>query len=1303
MYNCTLTGNSATNGGGAYQGTLRNCIVYFNTAPGGTNSNYSGGAMNFCCAAPLPQGTGNTNADPELASAFRISPYSPCRGAGNRPFSSGLDIDGEDWANPPSMGCDEYRAGSLSGPLSASILANYLYVTPGFPVQLTGLIAGRASDSLWNFDDGTLLLNEPYASHEWYFPGDYTVMLTAYNEQNPLGVSAAPLTIHVVPDVIHYVSQTSVNPAPPYTSWSTAATNIQDALDAIYTAPGAVVLVSNGVYATGGRAVSGAMTNRVVVNKPVALVSVNGPQFTTIAGWQVPRSVFGDGAVRCVYLTNGAFLAGFTLTGGATRGSGDARADQSGGGVWCQSASAVVSNCVLIGNAATNQGGGSYQGTLLNCILTGNWAAQRGGGAYSNNLVNCAIIGNSATNGGGTYSGTLSNCTLTGNSAVNGGGMYLGSLRNCIAYYNTASSGKNYSGGTFNYCCTTPLPNGTGNTNADPQLASAWHLSAGSPCRGAGDAAYSSGADIDGEPWANPPSIGCDEYWTSSATGALSVSISAPLTNVVVGVPLTFTAQTVGRTLASQWDFGDGTVLSNEAYASHAWAALGDYTVVLTAYNEDHPAGINATVEIHVVPQVVHYVSQSSANPVSPYASWSTAATNIQDAIDAVYTSPQALVLVSNGVYASGGRVAASPTLTNRIVVSKPMTVMSANGPLFTSIRGYQMVPGPTNGSSSVRCAYLTNGAVLSGFTLTNGATLGTGYVGDVGGGAVACESGAIVTNCVLAGNAAGSFGGAAFAANDITLNDCTLSNNRAPTGGAVHRGTLNRCTLTGNRADYGGAVCASVLNDCLLLRNVARYDGGAAYARISADSVCVLSNCVVADNLAQNGGGAAGNSGGPPNSLNNCLLSNNVASASGGGAYYCILSGCTLISNTASLGGGGADHGTLSNCTLSGNSAYNGGGANWSTMADCTLMRNTATNSGGGACYGALSNCILGLNWAKSLGGGACYATLNSCRLIANRAVTNGGGACQGALSDCLLSGNTARVGGGAYFATLNRCELTGNSAGTDGGGTYQGTLNNCVFSGNTAPAGSGGAGYNGTFINCTLSGNSATQGGGVYSGTLNNCIVYYNTAPTSANYYMGSLYYCCTMPKPGGAPGNTTNAPLFVDVAGNNLRLQSNSPCINAGQNAYAPGLLDVEGNPRKVGGTVDMGAYECQAPELLSYFTWLQGYGLPTDTASLYGDSDGDSANNWQEWRCQTVPTNALSMLRMRTATPVGASMAVTWESAPGVIYFLERSTDLTASPPFSLLATNVTGQVDTTTYTDTNAMPGSPLFYRVGVGP
>ena len=177
---------------------------------------------------------------------------------------------------------------------------------------------------------------------------------------------------------------------------------------------------------------------------------------------------------------------------------------------------------------------------------------------------------------------------------------------------------------------------GAGNITNEPALASASHLSSGSLCRGAGNAAGTTGTDIDGEAWLNPPSIGCDEFYEGSATGALTVSASANWTTVTVGFQVEFRGLIQGRASACAWDFGDGVVVSNRPfYASHSWSTPGTYSVVLRAYNATYPAGANASLTIQVVAQPVHYVRLDSTAPASPYNSWETAATTIQQAIDA--------------------------------------------------------------------------------------------------------------------------------------------------------------------------------------------------------------------------------------------------------------------------------------------------------------------------------------------------------------------------------------------------------------------------------------------------------------------------------------------------------------------------------------------------------------------------------------------------------------------------------------------------------------------------------------------
>jgi hypothetical protein len=446
------------------------------------------------------------------------------------------------------------------------------------------------------------------------------------------------------------------------------------------------------------------------------------------------------------------------------------------------------------------------------------------------------------------------------------------------------------------------------------------------------------------------------------------------------------------------------------------------------------------------------------------------------------------LVLVSNGVYAAGGR-AVYGTMTNRVVVNKPLELRSVNGPQFTVIQGYQ-VPGATNGNGAIRCVYLTNGASLSGFTLSNGATRSSGdYYRERSGGGVWCASA------------------------DAVITDCTFTGNAAYFGGGVYLGTLDRCTLAGNTA----------------------YEGGATYSNL----------------------------------LSRCVLMGNLASYGGGGARYGALSNCTLLGNSA-MYGGGAHSSTLNNCTLTGNSAHNGGGAAAGTLINCTLVGNTATNSGGGT-----------------------------------------------------------------------------------------------------------------------------------HSSAINNCIVYFNSAPNGSNYDSGGLDYCCTTPMPDIGVGNITNLPLFVDQAGGNLRLQSNSPCINAGNNAYPTFTSDLDGNPRIRGGTVDIGAYEFQTPLSLLSYAWAQQYGLPTDGSADFVDTDGDRLNNWQEWRAGTVPTSAASVLKLLPPAPGAGGTVVSWQSVSNRTYFLERSTELAAQPAFTTVQSNLAGVSGITSCLDTNAVGDGPFFYRIGL--
>ena len=272
-----------------------------------------------------------------------------------------------------------------------------------------------------------------------------------------------------------------------------------------------------------------------------------------------------------------------------------------------------------------------------------------------------------------------------------------------------------------------------------------------------------------------------------------------------------------------------------------------------------------------------HFVNLTSPNPTAPYLNWDTAAHVIQDAIDAA--DPGDTVIVTNGLYDIGGQVA-HETLTNRVAITKPLTVQSVNGPEVTTIEGHQ-VPGITNGPGAVRCVYMTNNTTLIGFTITHGA-IDTNWDSDYDNfaGGVMCESftNSVLSNCVI------------------------IANSAFNQGGGVSLGTLNNCVIANNWATYfAGGVEMSILNHCLVTNNYSEYGPGGIWAQSGAGiplrgyPASTANYCVIAGNSS-----GAGYGGAADYILNNCLIVGNQ----GDGAIGCRIFNCTIVSNSVGIEG---------------------------------------------------------------------------------------------------------------------------------------------------------------------------------------------------------------------------------------------------------------------------------------------------------------------------------------------------------------------------------------------------------------
>ncbi len=260
--------------------------------------------------------------------------------------------------------------------------------------------------------------------------------------------------------------------------------------------------------------------------------------------------------------------------------------------------------------------------------------------------------------------------------------------------------------------------------------------------------------------------------------------------------------------------------------------------------------------------------------------------------------------------------------------------------------------------------------------------------------------------------------------------------------------------------------------------------------------------------------------------------------------------------------------------------------------------------------------------NWQKFAtvmdGGNSsrCFSILGDDVVIDGFTIRNGA---QGAGGGLLLSSadnfrvansnfrfNDAQLGGAIlseYSAgMISNCFFDGNAAGQSGGGIYvyatSVVVSNCIFVGNTAGkswGSGGGAIYNSrsdaVITNCTFAHNAAvnyTDGGAIYnqqsSPAITNCIFWGNTAEygpavNDDDQSESKISYCNIEEKwYAGTSGNISTDPLWADPQNNDFHLLAESPCIDSGtDNALGIQETDFEGDPRIIGGSVDMGADE------------------------------------------------------------------------------------------------------------------------------
>ena len=890
VYNCTIAGNDSYNNPGLYVNNgspkIYNCVIADNTSKTLTSEAdlvVNSGKESYLkgCVARTPI---NANCFTGLLLFKDVAhqDYRPVIGsvcidnAGAQDCgwtTADFDLAGESRvANGiADIGCYEWTAATAGEQVTLSAIADN-GVAP-FNASLQANVNGLSGTLTyrWSFGDGTTEETAtPWVSHPFNDVGLYTVSLTVKD-----GAS-----------ILHPAFNTCVVAAQ-----ASAIVVGEHCADL----PEALALVANGGEIILPAADSPySLASEIYLDFPCTIRGETGnPDDVVITR---PVNSAKNKPYRLIHLNNAdAFLRDVIVENGSFSGSS---VESYGANILIDANGGTVSNCV-IRNANTASGnhrcGGvciqSANGLVTHCVITNNTVPSAGytggSGAYltAGRIDNCLIAKNTGRTGAlyiGGANAKAYNCTIVDNKSVDCAGINFSDNKskvvNCIIVRNTGSTAAN---GVYNneanaqasmtYCVTDIAVAGTGNVTGSPDFSDAGHMdytTTKNSCNvAAGDNTPTAYTDADTDLAGNPRldgdgnvDIGCYQ-WTQEE-GQLEVSFDITAPGGTTPLTVTFTPHVEGATVSytCAWDFdGDGETDATsveDAPTTFTYENTGSFASMLTVIYNGHEYPAPSAKTIRAYPKTL-YVDSAAANPTAPYDTVSTAAADIQSALNAGGDGCEVVVLP--GDYVLTSRVNVTNGLTLRSSTGNPDDVRlhRASGQMLFVNHEKALATGLTLRDSVGGC--------------TSDETTGVGVRIDVKGGTV--------SNCVVryvSGVTGSNYNVPVFIKAGLmthcAIRDCT--NNIA---GAVHYtgGGVNGVLM------HGGTLADSLIADCRMIGSPSA-DANAGWGPLvlyKNDNPVVV-NCTVAGNEGGKCGGVRvlEESGVPAGRVVNTHISGNKA-----------------------------------------------------------------------------------------------------------------------------------------------------------------------------------------------------------------------------------------------------------------------------------------------------------------------------------------------------------------------------------------------------------------------------------------